>query len=95
MIHSNYIVYPPEHTTIAYPNVRCVNLYWRHTFITIPMDNWAGWIRTNVCRSQRPVPYRLATTQYMKTSPVGLEPTHHEHDEWLSKPYQLWTYGDT
>ena len=24
---------------------------------------WAGWIRTSGCRSQSPVPYRLATAQ--------------------------------
>ena len=25
-----------------------------------PVLNWASWIRTNECRSQSPVPYRLA-----------------------------------
>ncbi len=25
--------------------------------------NWASWIRTNECRSQSPVPYRLAIAQ--------------------------------
>ena len=25
-----------------------------------PIINWASWIRTNECRSQSPVPYRLA-----------------------------------
>src|ERR1043165_4740901 len=25
---------------------------------------WGGWIRTNECRFQRPVPYHLATPQY-------------------------------
>src|SRR4029453_2608433 len=26
---------------------------------------WGGWIRTNECRFQRPVPYHLATPQYL------------------------------
>ena len=26
---------------------------------------WDGWIRTNECRCQRPVPYHLATSQYV------------------------------
>ena len=29
-------------------------------FPTFPLGNWASWIRTNECRSQSPVPYRLA-----------------------------------
>ena len=28
-----------------------------------PIINWASWIRTNECRSQSPVPYRLAIAQ--------------------------------
>ena len=27
-------------------------------------DTWASWIRTSECRSQSPVPYRLAIAQY-------------------------------
>ena len=53
-----------------------------------PMLNWASWIRTSECRSQSPVPYRLAIAhrrlmsdtacQYeckRKGWVVGLEPT--------------------
>ena len=28
-----------------------------------PIINWASWIRTNECRNQNPVPYRLAIAQ--------------------------------
>ena len=31
-----------------------------------PIINWASWIRTNECRSQSPVPYRLAIAQWAK-----------------------------
>ena len=27
--------------------------------------NWASWIRTNECRNQNPVPYRLAIAQQL------------------------------
>src|SRR6185369_8594529 len=35
--------------------------------IAFPRDKngWGGWIRTNECRFQRPVPYHLATPQYL------------------------------
>ena len=29
-----------------------------------PIINWASWIRTNECRSQSPVPYRLAIAHH-------------------------------
>ena len=29
--------------------------------------NWGSWIRTSECRSQSPVPYRLAIPQYQST----------------------------
>ena len=32
---------------------------------TTPEKNWANWIRTNECRSQSPVPYRLAMAHYV------------------------------
>ena len=31
-----------------------------HLSYTPLLNNWASWIRTNECRSQSPVPYRLA-----------------------------------
>ena len=31
-----------------------------------PIINWASWIRTNECRSQSPVPYRLAIAHYRR-----------------------------
>src|ERR1044072_6703912 len=34
---------------------------WKSTRENI---GWGGWIRTNECRFQRPVPYHLATPQY-------------------------------
>ena len=30
-------------------------------------ENWASWIRTSECRSQSPVPYRLAIAHYDNT----------------------------
>ena len=33
-------------------------------FVSLHRRDWAGWIRTNECRSQSPVPYHLATAQY-------------------------------
>ncbi len=39
------------------------------TFLNV-IDNlfagWDGWIRTIVCWYQKPVPYRLATSQFRK-----------------------------
>ena len=32
--------------------------------IYLDFNNWASWIRTSECRSQSPVPYRLAIAQY-------------------------------
>ena len=34
-----------------------------HLSYTPLLNNWASWIRTNECRSQSPVPYRLAIAQ--------------------------------
>lgn len=34
-------------------------------FKPLAHDGWAGWIRTNECRYQKPVPYHLATAQYV------------------------------
>ena len=36
---------------------------------------WASWIRTNACRSQSAMPYRLAIAQY-KGRLMGIEPTN-------------------
>ena len=33
--------------------------------LTSVQSGWAGWIRTNECRYQKPVPYHLATAQYV------------------------------
>ena len=34
-------------------------------------SGWGGWIRTNECRHQKPMPYHLATPQYV---PAGKLP---------------------
>ena len=45
------------------------------------LHTWASWIRTSDCRSQSPVPYRLAIAHYIisyykiRGWVVGLEPT--------------------
>src|ERR1700752_76195 len=36
--------------------------------LAIQNFGWGGWIRTNECRFQRPVPYHLATPQYQTAS---------------------------
>ena len=50
------------------------------------LHNWARWIRTIDCRSQSPVPYRLAIAQYLifKKSGwvVGFEPTTSRTTIW-------------
>ncbi len=42
--------------------IRCLTA-WRYPNI-IYLTSWASWIRTNECRSQSPVPYRLAIAHY-------------------------------
>ena len=39
--------------------IRCLTT-WRYPI----KKNWASWIRTSECRSQSPVPYRLAIAHY-------------------------------
>ena len=36
-------------------------------FKPIARGGWGGWIRTNECRHQKPMPYHLATPQSIKT----------------------------
>ena len=39
-------------------------------FKPIAHGGWGGWIRTNECRHQKPMPYHLATPQhYSKKCP--------------------------
>lgn len=39
-------------------------------FKPIARGGWGGWIRTNECRHQKPMPYHLATPQhYSKKCP--------------------------
>lgn len=47
---------------------------------------WAGWIRTNECRDQNPVPYRLATAQWL-VEEAGFEPAKALPADLQSAPF--------
>ena len=50
--------------------VKCSTNWASIPYLIIQMlehPNWASWIRTNECRSQSPVPYRLAIAHYLFT----------------------------
>ena len=68
-------------------------------------DTWASWIRTSECRSQSPVPYRLAIAHYQKRWVKGFEPLasratiwranqlHHTHHKTSLGGFEPTTYG--
>ena len=39
--------------------------------LTSKQSGWGGWIRTNECRHQKPMPYHLATPQSIFHRPVS------------------------
>jgi hypothetical protein len=39
-------------------------------------NGWASWIRTNACRSQSAMPYRLAIAQYINDGATDGNRTH-------------------
>ncbi len=51
-------------------------------------NGWGGWIRTNECRSQSPVPYHLATPQRRKVvEGAGFEPAKALPADLQSAPF--------
>ena len=55
--------------------------------------SWASWIRTNECRSQSPVPYRLAIAHYYFQIPVTILPER-EHRHWAIQEEKKENVGD-
>ncbi len=51
---------PTERAGIRTPDNLIKSQVLYHLSYTPILINWASWIRTNECRSQSPVPYRLA-----------------------------------
>ena len=46
------------------PQILFKNQEVRSQNLTSVLCGWGGWIRTNECRHQKPMPYHLATPQY-------------------------------
>ena len=58
--HNRLLLSFSERAGIRTPDNLIKSQVLYHLSYTPLLNNWASWIRTNECRSQSPVPYRLA-----------------------------------